>query len=517
MLVNRVDRVQVVAVATDIIAYLAGLTLAGGDHDGQPFVVLPWERRFIRGAFRGPGDSALTVGRGNGKSALVAGIAAAMVDSSGPLHGRRREVVCVAASFDQSRIIFEDVLAFLGNRYDLGDRSAWRKQDSANRATLEFRASGCRIRCIGSDPGRAHGLRPALALLDEPSQWEPGRADRMLQAIRTGLGKVPGSRLIALGTRPADQTHWFARLLKSAAYAQVHAARPDDPPFWMRTIRRANPSVDHLPSLKARIQAEIVDARNDPDALASFKALRLNLGVADIDRAVLLDTAAWKRAAGLPEPEPVRGSYVLGVDLGTSAAMSAAAAYHRSGWLDAVAVFPAQPDLRRRGLADGVGSLYSKMAERGELVIAGGHVSDVRRLLSEALIRWGKPAAVVCDRWRAAELRQHLDALRFPTAQLVVRGQGYKDGGEDVRQFRAAVLGGHVRPADSLLLTAAMSEARVMVDPAGNAKLAKGSEGGRRVRARDDAAAAAILAVATGYRHWHAGRSRNWRLRSAIV
>ena len=453
----------------------------------------------------------------NGKSALVAGIAAAMVDPSGPLHGRRREVVCVAASFDQSRIIYEDVLAFLSDRYDLGDRSVWRKQDSANRATLEYRATGCRVRCIGSDPGRAHGLRPALALLDEPAQWDHAKADRMLQAIRTGLGKVPGSRLIALGTRPADETHWFARLLKWAAYSQVHAARPDDPPFWLRTIRRANPSLDHLPSLKARIAQEIEDARNDPDALAAWMSLRLNSGQHDTARSVLLDAGAWKRAAGLPEPEPSRGGYVLGVDLGTSAAMSAAAAYHRSGWLDAVAVFPEQPDLRRRGLADGVGSLYSKMHQRGELVVAGGHVSDVRRLLSEALTRWGKPAAIVADRWRAAELRQHLDALRFPTAQLVVRGQGYKDGGEDVRQFRAAVLGGHVRPSDSLLLTAAMSEARVTVDPAGNAKLAKGSEGGRRVRARDDAAAAAILAVATGYRQWHAGRSRNWRLRSAIV
>ena len=339
----------------------------------------------------------------------------------------------------------------------------------------------------------------------------------MLQAIRIGLGKVPESRLIALGTRPADDSHWLARLLKSAAYSQAHAARPDDPPFWLRTIRRANPSVDHLPSLKARIQAEIVDAHNDPDALASFKALRLNLGVADVDRAVLFDAAAGKRAEGLPEPKPSRGGYVLGVDLGTSAAMSAAAAYHRSGWLDAVAVSPEQPDLRRRGPADGVGGLYEKMRNRGELVIAGGHVSDVRRLLSEALTRWGKPAAIVADRWRAAELRQHLDALRLPTAQLVVRGQGYKDGGEDVRQFRAAVLGGHVRPAESLLLTAAMSESRVTVDPAGNAKLAKGSEGGRRVRARDDAAAAAILAVATGYREWHTGPTKRRQLRSALV
>ena len=55
-------------------------------------------------------------------------------------------------------------------------------------------------------------------------------------------------------------------------------------------------------------------------------------------------------------------------------------------------------------------------------------------------------------------------------------------------------------PVKSLLLTAAMGEARVLTDPAGNSKLAKGSEGGRRMRAKDDAAAAAILAVALGVR-----------------
>ena len=55
-------------------------------------------------------------------------------------------------------------------------------------------------------------------------------------------------------------------------------------------------------------------------------------------------------------------------------------------------------------------------------------------------------------------------------------------------------------PAPSLLLRSAMAEARVVMDPAGNCKLAKMSEGGRRLRARDDAAAAAILAVSAGAR-----------------
>ena len=106
------------------------------------------------------------------------------------IHGRRREVSCCAASFEQSRIIFEDVLGYLrGAGFDLDDRAVWRKQDSANRAWLEHRASGARVRCIGSDPKTAHGLRPFFVLADEPAQWEPATRDRMLAALETGLGK----------------------------------------------------------------------------------------------------------------------------------------------------------------------------------------------------------------------------------------------------------------------------------------------------------------------------------------
>ena len=491
--------------------YIAGLTLAGGDHDGQPFEVLGWERRFLRGAFAQPGDAGLSVARGNGKSALLAAVASAVVDPAGPLTGRRREVVCCAASFEQSRVIFEDVLTFIGGRYDLGDRLRWRRQDSANRATLEHRPTGARVRCIGSDPSNAHGLRPALVLADEPAQWPPATSARMVAALRTGLGKTPGSRLIALGTRPADELHWFARLLESAPYAQVHAARPDDPPFRLRTWRRANPSLDHLPSLLAQLRTEAVDARRDPDALASFKALRLNLGTADVARSSLLEAERWTEAEALGAPEG-SGGYVLGLDLGTSAAMSAAAAYWRSGRLDAFAVFPARPNLAERGLADGVGGLYQRMAERSELLVAGQRVSDPVAMLREALRRWGAPAAVVADRWREAELRQSLDTAAVPWCPVVVRGQGYRDGGEDVRGFRAAVLGGLVAPVESLLLRSALAEARTMSDPAGNHKLAKGSEGGRRTRARDDAAAAAILAVSAGYRQWHTGTGDTGRL-----
>ena len=121
-------------------------------------------------------------------------------------------------------------------------------------------------------------------------------------------------------------------------------------------------------------------------------------------------------------------------------------------------------------------------------------------LLQVALDRFGRPSVVVADRWREAELRDALDKAGIPAAELDVRGMGFKDGGEDVRAFQRAMADRRVVPVPSLLLRSAMSEARTISDPAGNQKLAKSTQGGRRLRARDDAAAAAILAVAAGVR-----------------
>ena len=87
------------------------------------------------------------------------------------------------------------------------------------------------------------------------------------------------------------------------------------------------------------------------------------------------------------------------------------------------------PSLGERGLADGVGDLYGRMHRRGELICAGRRVSDIEALLGEALDRWGRPRALVCDRWRESELRDALDRVRFPPAAVEIRGQGFKDGG----------------------------------------------------------------------------------------
>ena len=107
---------------------------------------------------------------------------------------------------------------------------------------------------------------------------------------------------------------------------------------------------------------------------------------------------------------------------------------------------------------------------------------------------------------RSYATRSTVPAFRSPNSNSGAWGFG--DGAEDVRGFRKACADRRVVPTPSLLLRSAMAEARTVSDPAGNAKLSKGSQGGQRVRARDDAAAAGILAVAAGIRAPAAPRSR---------
>ena len=498
--------------------YIESLRIGQGRYAGQPFRLLGWQRKFLRGAFGQDADAALSMGRGGGKTVLVSAIACAAVDVDGPLVAPMAETLVVGSSFEQGLIGFRHMLHFLApsfERYGRGPRGRFRVQDSANRASIQDKETGALVRVLGSDPRRLHGAAPRILLLDELAQWPPGQVAPMLAALTTSRGKIPGSKALWIGTRPSTSDHPFQKALDGTGvgFSLSYAARPSDPPFQRRTWLRANPGLDHFPDLEAVIRQEAKAAKLDEAALQSYRSLRLNMGVPDSVASCLLEASTWERAEALPTPAARARDFVLGIDLGTSAAMSAAAAYFRSGEIEVIAVFPELPSLAERGLADGVGDLYSRMARRGELFQAGRRVSDVSALLLEALERWGRPVAIATDRWRGAELRQALEAVAFPLADLQERGMGFRDGGQDCRLFRAAVLGDQVRPNRSLLLRAALAEARVTSDPAGNFKLAKNAAGGRRKLGRDDAAAAAILAVAAGARIWHEGSPvrRTWR------
>ena len=183
---------------------------------------------------------------------------------------------------------------------------------------------------------------------------------------------------------------------------------------------------------------------------------------------------------------PREGRPAWGFDLGQSEAMAACSAYWpASGRLETLAAFPRVPTLAERGLQDGVANLYVRMADRRELIQTRGEAANIGELVSVALEWFGPPVAISADRWRADELRDILNARGVPGCPFHERGQGFRDGGQDVRDFRRAMVEGKVRPVPSLLLSSAAAEARTVSDPGGNANLTKSAkgadDGGRRM------------------------------------
>ena len=188
-------------------------------------------------------------------------------------------------------------------------------------------------------PGRARSrLRSADGLTAVNSGWRswmsprnghPVRGTRCFRQSGREAGKVEGSKIVALGTRSDDPTgHWFSAngFRGVADYSQLHAARPGDPPFQLRTIRRANPAYAYLPALREALHSQRDEARAHSTARYSYRALALNLGTSDRPESVLLDPADWERCeTDLP---PARdGAYILAFDMGGASAMTAAAGF----------------------------------------------------------------------------------------------------------------------------------------------------------------------------------------------
>ena len=170
------------------------------------------------------------------------------------------------------------------------------------------------------------------------------------------------------------------------------------------------------------------------------------------------------------------------------------------------------PALAERGLADGVGfPLLRRCEDRGELLVEPGTGWRTSRPYSgrPSTAGEGRPKAIVCDRWREAELRQVPGCGQIPT-RLYRRDprsgfQGRRRGCPGLPTGRTRVATCPPRRIPATHRGHGGGSGGRSIRPAMRSSGEGLTEGGRRHRARDDAAAAAILAVSAGFREWHAG------------
>jgi phage terminase large subunit-like protein len=486
--------------ATKAIKFLESLCIPEGPKAGDKVKLAPFQKQFVKGALADDVNVAiLSIGRGNAKTALSAGIALGAVMGEWDKQPRR-EIVIAARVRDQARIAFDFVVGFIRSLPD--EVQAEFKIRRSPRLEIEYEGDGGGhfIRAIAADGKTALGSAPTLCLMDERGHWPLDRGDDLEHALLSGLGKRNGKALI-ISTSAATDSHPFSVWLDNPGpgiYIQEHRPAPGLPVDDRESLLAANPGAKHgIGSSVDWLQAQARRAiARGGSTLTSYRLYNRNERVSGESRDVLLTGDEWLlcETADLP---PREGQVIVGIDLGGSASMTACAFYWpATGRLECLGTFPSNPGLADRGANDGVSGRYVEMHDRGELSLLGDKTVPIAAWLGEVLeqVEGESIAAIIADRYKQSELGEAMDRAGI-RAPIVWRGTGWRDGGEDCERFRRATFDGKVKSRPSLLLRSAFADAVVLKDPANNLKLAKARSTGRI-----DAVQAAVIAIAEGAR-----------------
>ena len=136
--------------------------------------------------------------------------------------------------------------------------------------------------------------------------------------------------------------------------------------------------------------------------------------------------------------------------------MSAAVCFWpQTSRLESWAAFPDTPALDVRGSVDGVGRLYERAFEAGELVTYPGRITPCDAFFSSVVdsLQGSDVRAVGADRFRKAEAIGAFESANVPWRQ-VWRGTGASataDGSYDCRSFQRAIIERRVKFLPGLL------------------------------------------------------------------
>ena len=463
--------------------------------------LMGFQREFIRAA-TAPDTliAALSGPRGLGKTTLVAHLAHRFLTPGDQLHRPDGEAHIIAASMGQARRT-----TFKQLRGMIGDDPQFKIAESVNNAFVRHKPSGANVSVLAASGKTAQGLVDVDWIFgDEPGAWEITGGQLVADALETALEK-PGSRMkiIYIGTLAPHATgagHWYYDLIagggdpESGTYVTRFAG---DPKQWDSTaeIRRSNPLMWRDAKSRKRLLQERDKARADTRLKARFLSYRLNVPSAD-ESDVLLAVDDFERACSRPEALP-GGKPIVGIDLGGGRAWSAAVAIWQSGRVEALAVAPGIPGLAEQEKRDRFpAGTYQRLADLNQLRVATGlRVQPPATMVAAIRERWGNPAQVICDRFRLAELQ---DAA--PGWNIKPRVTRWSEASEDIRTLRRIAADGplFISGCSRALIAASLSVAMVKNDDQGSVRLSKR---GSHNQARDDVAAALLLAAGEWERH----------------
>lgn len=173
----------------------------------------------------GPRRHALLRGRGMSKSSDIAGLLLALLVTQAPERSRS----LIYASDTEQAGLFADALAGFIARSGLSALVESSVRMFTNKQT------GASISVESSDGASAFGARPWFTVLDEFSLWpSTGNYRRLSSALLSAVAKVPGGRLVMIGTAgsPVSLGHELWETATSHPEHWRTAVHPGPSPWW---------------------------------------------------------------------------------------------------------------------------------------------------------------------------------------------------------------------------------------------------------------------------------------------
>ena len=459
--------------AERVLAFLRSLPIVSGLKAGEKLELLEFQERFVRGVYE-PVDAegrrkvrlaALSVARGNGKSALLAGLSLAHL--LGPMVEPHGEAYAAALDREQAGVLFRMVRAYIeatpwmAARVNVRD---WHKEITDETSRSVWRA-------LTSDARKAHGLAPSFWIADEVAQW---RSRELWDNLATGMGKRAQALGVTISTQAADDHHFWSEMLDAPAnpttYVQLHAAPKDcaldDRSAW----RAANPALGAFLN-EAQFADAAARAIRSPSFAPSFRLLNLNQRVDAEGR--FIEQADWDRNAEPFDPTELEGQACYGgLDLSSTRDLTAFALWFPTVGKLLVWHWAPADTIGERAEKDRVP--YPRWADDGWIERTPGRATDrlaiVRRL---ADVRQSYDVrAIAFDRWRFEDLGKMLadEGIDLPMVSFI---PGFKSYAAACDAFERAVLDGQMQHNDNPLLRWQAGNVVVETDPAGNRKPTK--------------------------------------------
>ena len=503
-------------IAAEAIAFFEEvLCLNGGEYEGKPFILGPWQA-FVVGSLYGwlrrdeaTGDlvrrfrvAYVETGKGSGKSPLAAGVGMYGLTADGEA---RAEIYAAATKKDQAMILFRDAVAMYQHSPELLKRLT-ASGVGENVWNLGYRATGSWFRPISADDGQS-GPRPHVALIDEVHEHKTAQVVEMMRAGTKSRRQALIFMITNSGAgrnSPCGIYHDYAcevaagKRVDDSFFAYVCGLDEGDDPLQDESCWcKANPSLQlaNLPGWRY-LREQVTEARGMPAKEAIVRRLNFCQWTAAVSP--WLSAAVWDPCRADFQPEQLRGRRAYGgLDLSSTTDLTAFVLLVEpqepgEPWSVLPWCWLPEEGLEDRCQRDRVD--YAAWRRAGHLETTPGRAISKRHVLQRVaqICAQFDVQSIAADRWRLADFRQIAEDEGITLPTMLDFGQGFKDMSPALDQFETAVLNRTLRHNGHPVLTYCAANAVTDSDPAGNRKLSK-----IKATGRIDLVVAAVMAYAS--------------------